>query len=71
LQQSRLSAKNTFKMLPVLRGFSRNVKQDSEVSNANGGMAIRNEPCPRRICADQDTCKKYFQNVAVATYFSS
>jgi hypothetical protein len=30
--------------LPVLRGFSRNVKQDSEASNASGGMAIQNNP---------------------------
>jgi hypothetical protein len=28
--------------LPVLRGFSRNVKQDSEASNASGGVSNAN-----------------------------
>jgi hypothetical protein len=39
----------------------RNVKQDSE---ASVGMAIQNNPCPRRICDNPIARKKYFQNIA-------
>jgi hypothetical protein len=62
---------NIFKTLPVLRGFSRNVKQDSVASNASGGVAIKAILRLRCICGNLVILDKYFQNVAMATYFSS
>jgi hypothetical protein len=39
--------------LPVLRGFSRNVKQDSEGSEATGGMRLRRMlPGEKKSCAN-------------------
>jgi hypothetical protein len=35
--------------LPVLRGFSRSVKQDSEASNASGGVSVANVACFTRL----------------------
>jgi hypothetical protein len=54
-------------MLPVLRGFSRSVKQDSEASNASGGMGTMQPAVPSDL---RQSCrpKKYFQNVAERTY---
>jgi hypothetical protein len=35
----QIIGKNILKMLPVLRGFSRNAKQDSVANAVSGGMA--------------------------------
>jgi hypothetical protein len=42
LQLRRTSYIEECSALPVLRGFSRNVKQDSEASNASGGVSEAN-----------------------------
>jgi hypothetical protein len=55
-------------MLPVLRGFSRNVKQDSEASNASGGMETM-QPAVSPYLWQSGRSKKKFQNVAERTYF--
>jgi hypothetical protein len=38
-------------MLPVLRGFSRNVKQDSEANAVSGGMAGNTTPASVKFAA--------------------
>jgi hypothetical protein len=44
--------------LPVLRGFSRNVKQDSEVSAANGGVSEANEESRTNVgCCFGQVCE--------------
>jgi hypothetical protein len=54
----KIKIKKNLKMLPVLRGFSRNVKQDSEASSASGGMATMQPAFPLVFAAINTLAKK-------------